>query len=743
MAEFGIHPYHRSDAPVADLVLVHGLMGNSRDTWTGKDAKGQRTYWPDWIKAQRPDVNIWLADYDSSVIAWAQPAMPLDQIGGSFLLHAKDQGLGERPIHWVGHSMGGLIIKHLLRQAREKADADWHILSDASRAITFLGTPHHGSDLVKWKEYFYFLLSAWDFLQAGGLTTGAVGAVARGLKFLGIGNRSSHVDELAAHGKALGDLNDAFAQWLGAAARSRSSIQVRNYYEALPVFKTVTVVPRHSAQLSNDLVVEAAAQANHFDICKFSSVENAVFKGLVVSLDGLSKRTKKIIDELPESHNSANEASGGQFANDRQSVGEKNPHQSARRDLLDRAWRQALKECSIKVRALLCDEMKKVLEGQDVVPDDVEKAFDLAFNRVAPVNILTSIRYALGYPRPSCAGLSAEERCQRTVLYVLLLARAVALWRQEDLRARVSGGAIVPDADDSKRLAIAVAAHLISGQGLLLKIVPDAVRPENLLDAVALVDAHAHPPGRPLGPSPLENEIRAWLRRVLNMPHAPQATELLKVYLDRFEDDHHARPILLDIEGVLVDPEVKALVDQLGIGLVNIAANGRSANIASEDWETLCHAFELKASDLVGPASLKPSSPEADLKQNSAQSFQVNLHQTFSGPVSQSNVTTGNQSPIQAEKIEKEDFDVTGNSLVVAVLGFEGFLGGDSDIKSDLREFHGLVLRRDASPSALSLFPRLLRPLRAAAQTSMDANGAWQRLCRAAHAHWPDSRDFI
>lgn len=49
MAEFGSHPYYLSDAPAADLALVHGLMGNSQGTWVGKDDKGQRTYWPDWI----------------------------------------------------------------------------------------------------------------------------------------------------------------------------------------------------------------------------------------------------------------------------------------------------------------------------------------------------------------------------------------------------------------------------------------------------------------------------------------------------------------------------------------------------------------------------------------------------------------------------------------------------------------------------------------------------------------------
>ena len=729
MAEFGIHPYHRSDAAVADLVLVHGLMGDSTGTWAGEDDNGQPTYWPVWIQERRPDVNIWLADYDSSLDAWLQPAMPLDQIAGSLLLHAKDQGLGQRPIHWVGHSMGGLIIKHLLRQAREKADPDWHALSDASRAITFLGTPHQGSDLAKWKEYFSFLLSAWDFLQTGGVATGAIVTVKRGLKFLGIGNRQSHVQELHAHGKALGDLNDAFAQWLGASARNGSLLRVRNYYETLPVFKTVTVVPRHSAQLSNALVEQAGVPANHFSICKFASPKSAVFDGIVRSFDQLVSIAVPAVPDIRAATNFEQPISGLVVAN------------APAGDLLDRAWRKALDQCSAKVRAVVCDEMKKTFDGRSVSSAELEKALGEAFERVAPVKLLADVRYAMGYPRAGFSGLSQEECGQRSVLYVLLLARAVAVWRQSDLRTKAVAGVIVPDADDSKRLAIAVAAHMISGQGLLLKIEPGAVRPDNLLDAAALTDAPAHPPGQPSGPSPLEVEIREWLRRVLNTPHEPLATELLKAYLDRFEDDHDARPILLDSKGSLADPAVKALVDQLRIGVVGIAANDRPANISPDDWQTLCHTFELKAFDLTGQAPTKQTHSEPHTQPTPP--LQVNVHQTFSAPVGQSNVTTGSHSPIQAQHAAAAQPDATHDALALAVFGFETALNDQADLKSDLRELHTLLLRKDPSPPALSLLRRLLRPLGEAAQASAGAASAWERLRHAAHTHWPDSRSLF
>lgn len=717
MKEFGIHPYHRADAPVADLVLVHGLMGDSTGTWTGKDDKGQPTYWPDWIRERRPDVNIWLADYDSSLNAWLQPAMPLDQIGGSLLMHAKDQGLGTRPIHWVGHSMGGLIIKYLLCEAREKADPNWRRIGEVPTAITFLGTPHHGSEVAKWEQYFGPLLIVLDVASTGGVVTSTFGIT----QFLADRARNakieSHMQQLRAHAKPLGNLNGAFSQWLGAAFRTGNLLRVRNYYETIPVYKAVMVVPQHSAQLSNALVEEGAAPANHFDICKFSSTGNAVFNSIIVSLNDLS---------------GTNAPAG---------------------DLLDRAWRKALEQCSAKVRAVVCDEMKKTFEGRSVASAELEKALEEAFVRVAPLKVLTDVRYALGSPKKGFSELNSDECRQRGALYVLLMVRAVALWRQSDLRIEAAGGAIVPDADGSKQLAIAVAAHLMSGQGILLKIEPDAVRPDNLLDAAALTEAHAHPPGQPSGPSPLENEVRAWLRRILNTPHSPQATELLKAFLDRFEDDHHARPILLDREGVLVDLAVKALLEQLGIGVVGIAANDRPANIPPEDWQTLCHIFELKASDLTGQAPPKPVPPEPkvppvhDTLAHPPQPsipLQVNFHQTISGAVGQSNVTTGSHSPIQTQHADaappSAPPDAAQDALALAVFSFERTLNDHADLKNDLRELHALVLRRDASSSALSLLPRLLRPLRDTAQASPDA---WERLRNAAHAHWPQSRDFF
>lgn len=296
MAEFGIHPYHRSEAPVADLVLVHGLMGDSRGTWTGKDNQGQPTYWPDWVKEQRPDVNIWLVDYESSLDGWLKPAMPLDQIAGSLLMHAHDQGLGTRPIHWVGHSMGGLIIKHLLCRARSRDNSNLKKFDEVPTAITFLGTPHHGSDVAEWKEFFGGLVIALDLFGASGAATALAKIFKRGAEKLRNQRIESHVQQLSKHSDALGKLNEDFAQWMASASKENRLIEARNYYEILPVKNAVVVVPKRSAQLANGLIEDTAAQENHLSICKYASRKNALFTGIEASLRALCPQSEKLPD---------------------------------------------------------------------------------------------------------------------------------------------------------------------------------------------------------------------------------------------------------------------------------------------------------------------------------------------------------------------------------------------------------------------------------------------------------------
>lgn len=421
-------------------------------------------------------------------------------------------------------------------------------------------------------------------------------------------------------------------------------------------------------------------------------------------------------------------------------------------DLLDRAWRKALDQCSAKVRAEVLQEMQDAFSGQGVAPDRLEQALADAFERDGSTALRAHIKYALHHTHVNArlSSLSVEEGHQRNRLYLMLLIRSVALSCQSILRGAVEGNLRVPDAE--RRIAIAVASHVIYGHGVQLTIEPDGVRPDNLIDTAAFKDEHAYPPGQEPARTLVESEVKKWLGRELDGSKTPETRAELKAALDVHESKAYSRPILLDRGELLTDQVVRSLVKEFGMGIVDIAADGMPTNIPDGLWLDLCDQLDHQISDLTGHVASKSALPQPQLEpaQGSPPQppqptppLQVNLHQTFSGAVGQSNVTTGSHSPIHAQHAVAAQTDAAHDPLTLAVFGFKTILDGHADLDNDLHELHTLLLRRDASPPALSLLLRLLRPLREAAQASVGAADAWERLRQAAHTYWPDSRNLF
>lgn len=53
--------------------------------------------------------------------------------------------LGSRPIVFVTHSMGGLMVKEIVVRSLTSPDPEWKRLVNQIRGIVFCGTPHRGS----------------------------------------------------------------------------------------------------------------------------------------------------------------------------------------------------------------------------------------------------------------------------------------------------------------------------------------------------------------------------------------------------------------------------------------------------------------------------------------------------------------------------------------------------------------------------------------------------------------------
>lgn len=114
--------------------------------------------WPiDWIPQQFPQIRILGLQFESALSYWVKKVCPCEQgklklkfRSKDYLQRLADAGVGDgRPVVWVCHSMGGLIVKGIINQSIASNDPKVKRIGQNSKGIIFLGTPHRGSSIAK------------------------------------------------------------------------------------------------------------------------------------------------------------------------------------------------------------------------------------------------------------------------------------------------------------------------------------------------------------------------------------------------------------------------------------------------------------------------------------------------------------------------------------------------------------------------------------------------------------------
>src|SRR5438067_560372 len=112
---------------IADLVLVHGLTGDMIATWTSPGVeKDIGTYWPKWLFQDLPQLDVYALNFPTHVLeSWAKGEMALYERGKASLDYLASFGLGSRPLAFITHSLGGLLVKQMIRTGIEASDGKW------------------------------------------------------------------------------------------------------------------------------------------------------------------------------------------------------------------------------------------------------------------------------------------------------------------------------------------------------------------------------------------------------------------------------------------------------------------------------------------------------------------------------------------------------------------------------------------------------------------------------------------
>lgn len=153
------------------IELTHFFRAlNFSDKWINDDQTSAYTFcWPmDWLPQEYPNIRIIGLNYETSISEWSLNLLcPCEKNKSSLhdrseeLLHALSaSNVGrDRPVIWVGHSMGGLVAKSIIVQSLSHTDKNKRAIAENTRAILFLGTPHRGSPVAQMKQHTQMIFS--------------------------------------------------------------------------------------------------------------------------------------------------------------------------------------------------------------------------------------------------------------------------------------------------------------------------------------------------------------------------------------------------------------------------------------------------------------------------------------------------------------------------------------------------------------------------------------------------------
>jgi hypothetical protein len=170
-----------SEAIIADIIFVHGLQGHARRTWEFKGDSSNKPGFFGLLSRKRKAEEI---NQDSPSLFWPEALLPDDYQNLRVLTYGYDshvshyfngpasklnlsqlaEGLlnrvagerehsncADRPIIFVAHSLGGLLVKEALVESKKQLNNSFKAaVYKYTPGIIFFGTPHRGSDDAKW-----------------------------------------------------------------------------------------------------------------------------------------------------------------------------------------------------------------------------------------------------------------------------------------------------------------------------------------------------------------------------------------------------------------------------------------------------------------------------------------------------------------------------------------------------------------------------------------------------------------
>lgn len=213
-------------------------------------------FWPrDLLPRECPNSRIIMYGYDTKVTKHMTGATNKNSIfsHAKDLLHALRRSRKvDRPLIFVAHSLGGIIVKEMLAISSTSTEKELRDIVGSTASVIFLGTPHRGSPIA----------------ALGGLARILVSAI-------GMETNSAILDALGLRTSDLERAQEAFSGlW------RKYNFRVKTFQEGLGLTGVNLgifgnkVVPDYSSLIGDVRENAETIQANHMEMCRFTGMDD-------------------------------------------------------------------------------------------------------------------------------------------------------------------------------------------------------------------------------------------------------------------------------------------------------------------------------------------------------------------------------------------------------------------------------------------------------------------------------------
>ncbi|KAI4134497.1 MAG: hypothetical protein LQ347_001477 [Umbilicaria vellea] len=253
----------------ANNTPVHGLNPintefHAEATWTVKGKLWLR----DFLPPQLPSARVLLFGYNANVAFETSIAGVREQAINLLNRVASKRGEAEeRPIVFIAHSLGGLVVKRALVEA--KLDDSYKSIREATYGIAFFSTPHQGGNFTKLGDI------------AASITRGV------------LRNPSNTFMEALKKDSLFSDT------LVGDFRHQLEDYHVLSFFETLPMGRLGLIVDQKSATLGLAGLRERQIpmDADHIGVCKFESAEGDDYEQVSFNLVRLVRSAVKAAAE--------------------------------------------------------------------------------------------------------------------------------------------------------------------------------------------------------------------------------------------------------------------------------------------------------------------------------------------------------------------------------------------------------------------------------------------------------------